>query len=69
MKVVFDPETDTLAVYISDGAVAESDEPRPGIILDYDAAGSLLAIEILDASKHMPIPRHVDFEVAARHVG
>jgi uncharacterized protein YuzE len=69
MKVVFDPETDTLAVYVADGTVAESDEPRPGIILDYDAAGSLLAIEILDASKHMPIPGHVDFEVAARDVG
>jgi uncharacterized protein YuzE len=51
------------------GVVAESDEPRPGIILDYDANGSLLSVEILDASKHMPIPRQVEFEVTAKHVG
>jgi hypothetical protein len=49
--------------------VAETDEPRQGIILDYDAGGSLLSIEILDAPKHMPIPRQVDFEVTARNVG
>jgi uncharacterized protein YuzE len=69
MKVLFDPETDTLSVLVMEGVVAETDEPRPGIILDYDAGGSLLSIEILDASKHMPIPRQVDFEVTARNVG
>ncbi|MFN7812212.1 MAG: DUF2283 domain-containing protein [Planctomycetia bacterium] len=69
MKVLFDPETDTLSVLVMNGVVAESDEPRPGIILDYDANGSLLSVEILDASKHMPIPRQVEFEVTAKHVG
>jgi uncharacterized protein YuzE len=69
MKVLFDPETDTLSVLVMNGVVAESDEPRPGIILDYDANGSLLSVEILDASKHMPIPRQVEFEVTANHVG
>jgi len=69
MKVLFDPETDTLSVLVMEGVIAESDEPKPGIILDYDATGSLLSVEILDASKHMPIPRQVDFEVTAKNVG
>lgn len=69
MQVLFDPETDTLSVLVRQGVGAETDEPRPGIILDYDAGGSLLSIEILDASKHMPIPRQVDFEVSARNGG
>jgi len=43
--------------------VAESDECRPGIILDYDEAGSLLSIELLDASQRVEQPRSVIFSI------
>ena len=69
MKVLFDPETDTLSVVITEGIPVESEEPKPGIILDYDASGTLVSLEILDASKRMPIPQSVDVEVATRNVG
>lgn len=37
MKVAYDPRTDTLTVILRDGVpVAESDEDKPGVILDYD---------------------------------
>ena len=36
MKVIYDKETDTLSLILRNGKVAESDEPRPGMILDYD---------------------------------
>jgi hypothetical protein len=45
--------------------IVESDEGTPGIILDYGLGGTLLAVEILDASDRMTIPDHVDFEIAA----
>jgi YD repeat-containing protein len=65
MKVIYDKETDTLSIILRDGKVAESDEPRTGLILDYDKAGRLLAIELLDASEQVKSPQSVEFALAA----
>ena len=43
----------------------ESDEDKPGTILDYESDGNLIRIEILDASTRLPDARTMDFEVAA----
>lgn len=59
MKVNYDAETDTLTIVFRDVAVAESDEDKPGVILDYDAAGNLVSIEVLDASTRVEEPRSV----------
>ena len=61
MKVEYDGEPDTLTVILRQGVVAESDEDKPGIILDYDDAGNLLSIEVLDASRRVEEPRDVTF--------
>ena len=66
MKVSYDPKTDTLSLVFKDNtAVAESDEDKPGIILDYDKEGHLVSLEILDASKRVTEARKVDFQVAS----
>ena len=59
MKVNYDAKTDTLTVILRDALVAESDEDKPGIILDYDDVGNLVSIEVLDASKRVEEPRSV----------
>jgi uncharacterized protein YuzE len=63
MKVTYDTETDTLSVVLSDTPVAESDEDKPGVILDYDAAGNLVSLEILDASQSVSIPTQIEYRV------
>ena len=35
----------------------------PGVILDYDDRGNLVAVEILDASKRITDARRVDFQM------
>jgi len=63
MKVSYDEKTDTLSVILKEYApVAESDEDKPGVILDYDDAGNLISLEILDASKRVTEARKVEFQ-------
>lgn len=50
MKVTYDAETDTLTVLLRHVPARASEEEKSGVILDYDAEGRLIAIEILDAS-------------------
>jgi len=59
MKVNYDPKTDTLTIVFRESPIAESDEDKPGVILDYDAAGNLISIEVLDASTRVEEPRSV----------
>jgi uncharacterized protein YuzE len=63
MKVIYDPEVDVLSVLLSDEKVAESDQEKPGLVLDYGASGNVVALEILDASKRMPNPMSVEYAV------
>ena len=59
MKVRYDAHTDTLTVTFRDVPVAESDEDKPGVDLDYDSQGNLVAVEVLDASQRVEEPRSV----------
>lgn len=65
MKVIYDSRTDTLSVILRDqSTVAESDEDKPGVILDYDAQGNLISLEILDASRRVTEAQRVEFQMA-----
>ena len=64
MKIIYDRETDTLTVIFTETPVAESDEDKPGVILDYDAEGNMVGLEILNASQRVENPRGVEYAVA-----
>lgn len=64
MKVTYDRQTDTLTVVFAETPVTESDEDKPGIILDYDASGNLVSLEILDASRRVMFPTRIEYQVA-----
>jgi uncharacterized protein YuzE len=64
MHIKYNIETDIIYIRFSEGKVAESDEDKPGIILDYDEVGNILGIEVLEASKKMVQPNGVVYEVA-----
>lgn len=63
MNIRYDPEVDVLSIALSDAPVAESDEDKPGVILDYDIRGNVVALEILDASKRMGNPMSVEYAI------
>jgi uncharacterized protein YuzE len=63
MKVTYDSNADVLSILLSDAPVEESDEDKPGVILDYDKNGNVVGLEILDASKRMGNPMSVEYAV------
>jgi uncharacterized protein YuzE len=63
VKATYDARTDTLSIILTpDAEVAESDEDKPGIVLDYDEHGNLVSLEILDASQRIGDTRRIEFK-------
>jgi uncharacterized protein YuzE len=65
MKITYDPEVDVLRILFSHAIIEESDEDKPGIIIDYDKDGNIVGMEILDASKRLDNPRAVAYAVVS----
>jgi uncharacterized protein YuzE len=63
MKVSYDPEVHMLSITRSDAPVEESDEDKPGVIVDYDESGHVVDLETLDASKRMGSPMPVEYAI------
>lgn len=64
MKIIYDPEVDILRIIFSNAPIEESDEEKPGLILDFDKSGNVVGLEVLDASQRMENPRAVEYAVA-----
>jgi uncharacterized protein YuzE len=65
MKVTYDPEVDVLRILFSATPIEESDEDKPGVILDYDKDGNVVGMEILDASERMENPQVMEYVIAS----
>ncbi len=66
MKLNYDLKTDVLSLVLNPNVpVVESDESKPGVILDYDGQGNLVSLELLDASHRVAEARKIEFETAS----
>ena len=63
MKVTYDPEVDVLRILFRNAPIEESDEDKPGVILDYDKEGNVVGLEVLNASQRIENPCAVDYAV------
>jgi uncharacterized protein YuzE len=57
MKLNYYPETDSLYIELSEKTSTESKEVSEGIVLDYDAKGNLVGIDIDNASKKLDLKK------------
>lgn len=57
MKLNYYPETDSLYIDLSDKSSADSREAAPGVVLDFDAEGNLVGIDIDHASRIVDLSR------------
>ena len=49
--VTYDPEADALTISFTAAPTAEGEEVHPGVILHFDAADRIVAIEVVHVSK------------------
>ncbi len=57
MKLDYYPETDSLYIDLSGRSSVESREISAGVVLDYDAQGNLVGIDIDHASRKVDLNR------------
>jgi len=55
MKLLYYPETDSLYIDLAERPSVDSREVTPGVVLDFDAAGDLVGIDIDRASLHLDL--------------
>ena len=53
MRTIYDKDTDALYIRFTETPVVESEEVRPGVVIDLDADGRIVAVEIMDASRQV----------------
>jgi uncharacterized protein YuzE len=54
MNATYDKEANALYVRLSESAIAETEELRPGLIVDFDKEGRIVGFEVLDARLQVP---------------
>jgi len=53
MRLKVDRESEALYLSLDESAIVESEEVRPGVILDFDARDNVVGVEILGLSKRV----------------
>ena len=66
MRVVYDSRADILTIVLTETTIVESDEDKPGMVLDYDASGNVVSMEVLDASLRVQQPTRIEYELTGQ---
>jgi uncharacterized protein YuzE len=53
MRLKVDKENDALYFRLDESSITESEEVQPGVVLDFNADGKVVGIEILNLSMRM----------------
>jgi len=53
VRIHVDPEADALYLRLSETAIQDTEEVRPGVLLDFDAGGEVVGIEMRHISTRM----------------
>lgn len=66
MKVHFDEQADALYLRLDDSEIVDSEEVKPGLVIDFDAKDQVVGIEILRVKRRVPLAnlKQLLFEVA-----
>ena len=66
MRVHYDPTADAVYFGLVDDGIVESEQVQPGVVLDFDSAGQVVGVELLDVKRRVPdaVLRQMDFSVA-----
>ena len=59
----YDPDADALAITFSNAPIVNTEEVAEGFMIDLDADGNVVAVEMLFVSQRVQDPRHVDWKV------
>jgi uncharacterized protein YuzE len=54
MRIRYDKEVDALYLRFDDSSVVESEEVKPGIVVDFNAEGQVVGVEVLDFKRQVP---------------
>ena len=54
MRLRYDEKTDALYLRLDDSKVVESEEVKPGIVLDFNARKQVVGIEVLQLKRRVP---------------
>jgi uncharacterized protein YuzE len=54
MKLHYDEKVDALYIRLDESKIVESEEVKPGIVLDFNAANEVVGIEVLDLKRRVP---------------
>ena len=65
VNIHYDPDADAVFLRLSDSPILESEETRPGVIIDFDQDGKIVALEFLNARKTFSAEAIKEFGKAA----